>query len=86
MIKLKIMEREKRIGELEVHTFPNGGPFRLIGFDSRNLLLPSRDRILSPPSLREEILFSLSMTSSSLLGITFPFFRIISLRSEGFES
>ena len=72
--------------ELEVHPFPNGGSFLLIGFGSRNPLILSRDRILSPPSLRKEIFLSLSMTSYSLLGIVFPFSRIISLRSEGFGS
>ena len=73
------------MAELEVHTFPNGGSFRLIEFGSRNPLILSRDRILSPLSLREEIFFSLSMTNSSLLGIVFPF-SIVSLRSEGFRS
>ena len=69
-----------------MHTFPSEGSFRLIGFGSQNPLLPSRGRILSPPSLREEIFFSLSMTSSSLLGIAFPFSKIISSMGEGFES
>ena len=80
MIKsIKSVEREKRIV-----TFPSGGSFQFIGFGSPNPLLPSRSRILSPPSLREEIFFSLSTTSSFLSGIIFPFFRIISQRSEGF--
>ena len=47
MIKsAKSTEREKRIGVL-------------IGFGSPNPFLPSWGRILSPPSLREEIFFSL---------------------------
>ena len=61
--------------ELEVHTFPSGGSFRFIGFGSRNPLLPSRGRIPSPPSLREEIFFSLSTTSSSFFGDCFSFFQ-----------
>ena len=69
-----------------MHTFPSMGSFRLIGFGSRNLLIFSRGRILSPLSLRDEIFFSLSMTSSSLLGIAFLLSRIISPRSEGFRS
>ena len=69
-----------------MHTFPNGGSFLLIGFSLQNPLLPSRGRILSPSSLREEIFFSLSTTSSSLLRIAFPFSRIISPRIEGFGS
>ena len=50
-----------------------GGSFRLIGFDSRNPLLSSRGMILSPPSLRKKIFFSLSMTSYFLLGLVFSF-------------
>ena len=69
-----------------MHSLPSGRSFQLIGSDSRNPLIPSRGMILSPPSLREEIFFSLLMTSSSVLGIVFPFSRIISPRSEGFES
>ena len=57
-----------------MHIFPSGGSFQLIGFSSLNPLLPSRGRILSPSSLREEIFFFLSTTSSSLLGIAFHFF------------
>ena len=71
--------------QLELFTFPSGGSFRLIGFGSRNPLISSWDRILSPPSLREKIFFSLSTTSSSLLEIIFPFSKIISPSSEGFE-
>ena len=48
--------------------FLYGGSFRFIGFSSPNPLLPFWGRILSPHSLREEILFSLSTTSSSLSG------------------
>ena len=87
MIKsTKTAEREKKIGAVKFLTFPNRGSFRLIGFSSRNPLLPSQGRILSPSSIREEILFSLSTTSSYLSKIIFPFSRIISLRSEGFKS
>ena len=72
--------------KLEVHAFPSRESFLLIRFGSQNATHPSRDRILSPPSLREEIFFSLLTTSSSLLGIAFPFSRIISPRSERFGS
>ena len=61
-------------------TFPSGGSFLLTGFGSRNPLLPSWVRILSPPSLREEIFFFLTTTCSSLLGIAFFFFLGLYLR------
>ena len=77
---------ENRCMQLELLTFPSRGYFRLIGLGSRNPLLPFWGRILSPPSLRDEIFFSLSTTSSSLSGIIFSFSRIISPRSKGFRS
>ena len=88
MIKLakKNADMEKRIGAIRIAYLPNGGSFQLIGFGSRNLLLPSWGRILSPPSLKEEIFFSLSTTSSFLSRIIFPFSKIISPRSEGFRN
>ena len=68
------MERKKkRVHTVEIAYLPSEGSFRLIGFDSQNPLLPSWGRILSPPSLREQIFFSLSTTSSSLSGIIFLF-------------
>ena len=58
MIKLaKNIEREKSSGGVGSDTFPSRGSFRLIGFGYQNPLIPSRDKILSPPSLREEIFF-----------------------------
>ena len=87
MIKsTKSAEKEKRIGVVRIAYFPNRGSFRLMRFGLRNPLIPSRGRILSPSSLREEIFFSLATTSSSLSGIIFPFSKIISLRSKGFGS
>ena len=89
MIKsTKDVEWEKRIGAGNWNCLPSpsGGSFRLIGLGSQNPLFPSRGRILSPPTLREEIFFYLSTTSSFLLGIIFPFSKIIFPRSKGFKS
>ena len=65
-------------------TFPSGGSFLLTGFGSRNPLLPSWVRILSPPSLREEIFFFFNDDLFFLIGncFFFFFFRIISPRNE----
>ena len=82
----KSANREKRICVVRIAYLSSGGSFRLIGFGSPNPFLPSRGKILFPPSLREEIFFFLSMTSSFLSWIIFSFSRIISPRSEGFES
>ena len=70
----KSVEREKKIRAVRISYLPQLGIF--IGFSSRNPLLHSRGRILSPPSLREEIFFSLLTTSSSCRGIVFPFPRL----------
>ena len=82
----KMAKREKRIGAVRIGYLPQWGIFPSYKVRFTKSPHSSWDRILSPPSSREKIFFSLSTTSSSLLGIIFPFSKIISLRSEGFGS
>ena len=71
--KKKMQRGIREYEQLELLSFPNGGSFRLIGFGSRNPFLHSWGRILSPPSLREEIFFPYQRIVLPYQGLFFLF-------------